>query len=71
MNIDFDAHDDYNDGGWCYDMRCNDDDDDDDIYIYNGEMSVTFLLIFVSRNGRKRVFPFLDTFGSRNTRKCA
>ena len=32
-------------------------------------MSVTFLLIFVSRNGRKRVLPFLDTFGSRYKRK--
>ena len=53
----------------------HDDDDgydgDDDIYIMVRCMSVTFLLIFVSRNGRKRVLPFLDTFGSRNKRKCA
>ena len=51
------------------------DDDDDDIYIMMKCLSVcmyvTFLLIFVSRNGRKRVLPFLDTFGSRNKRKCA
>ena len=51
----------------------DDDDDDDDIYIMMKCMYVclyvTFLLIFVSRSGRKRVFPFLDTFGSRSKRK--
>ena len=49
----------------------DDDDDGTDIYIMVRCMSVTFLLIFVTRNGRKRVLPFLDTFGSRNKRKCA
>ena len=66
-----------------YEYYCNDagdndnyDDDDeegdDDLYIIGAVcLSVTFLLIFVSRNGRKRVLPFLDTFGSRSKRKCA
>ena len=46
-------------------------DDDDDIYIMMKCLSVTFLLIFVSRNGIKSVLPFLDTFGSRYNKKCA
>ena len=39
----------------------NDDENyENDIYIMVKCLSVTFLLIFVSRNGRKRVFPQLD-----------